>query len=84
MSLYDDLDEAQLEIEIAALKAKIRAAASAPSVRSIAGEGRRVEFFAGGGEGGSIADLRRMLADAERALGLLRGYGGSAIGVRFP
>lgn len=79
MSIYADLTEIQLTAEIAALKLKIRSAQD-PAIRSVAGEGRRIEF-----SGGAPANLRRLLREAEAALAALTGVagGGNAIGVRF-
>ena len=84
MSLYSDLAEDQLVTEIATIKARIRAVGTGDTagVKSIAGEGRRVEFFGSGG-GADLNGLRGLLREAEAALALLRGESGSAIGVGF-
>lgn len=85
MSLYSDLTDEQLETEISSLKAKIRNASSGTQagVKSIAGEGRRMEFFGGGG-GADLRGLKDLLASAELEW-TRRGYGtaGRAIGVSF-
>lgn len=84
MSVYADLTEEQLEAEIATLRQRIRDAGKSPTagIKSIAGEGRRMEFFGSGG-GTSTMDLRRLLREATDALAMLRGDSGSAIGVRY-
>ncbi len=77
MSIYADMDEAELIAEIAELRTKIRTGTE-PSIRSLAGEGRRIEFAGGNG-----ANLRQLLREAEAALAVLQGNYGSAIGVIF-
>jgi hypothetical protein len=80
MSVYSDLTDEELEAEIADLRSRIRGAPGSPAVKSVAGEGRRVEY-----ENMSSHGLRRLLTDAlneqERRNGT--GLGGAAIGVRF-
>lgn len=78
MSIYADMDEAQLTAEIASLRLKIRTGTD-PVIRSVAGEGRRVEFASG-----TASNLRRLLREAELALAALTGNSsGNAIGVVF-
>jgi hypothetical protein len=77
MSIYADMTEEQLEAEIAALRTKIRTGQD-PAVRSVTGEGRRIEWA-----GGTVTNLRRLLREAELALATLQGTRGNAIGVRF-
>ncbi|MES2903257.1 MAG: hypothetical protein V4696_03645 [Pseudomonadota bacterium] len=79
MSIYADMTVEQLEAEIQSLREKIRGGTE-PSIRSVAGEGRRVEFA-----GGNASNLRQLLREAEAALAVLTGgSGGQAIGVWFP
>lgn len=79
MSVFADLSDEDLATEIAALSAQIRGAPANPTIRSIAGEGRKVEYG-----NASSSDLRRLYREAreeqERRAG---GMGGSAIPVRF-
>lgn len=86
MSVYDGMTEEQLGAEIEALRAQIVAVTKGGTagVKSVAGEGRRMEFFEPGG-GTSVKGLRLLLAEAEalwtRKFG--GGSGGTAIGVLF-
>lgn len=77
MSLYADLTDEQLDAEIASLRTKMRD--PEPGVRSVAGEGRRMEFF-----GGNSSNLQSLLRQAleEKARREGRPAGG-AIGVWF-
>lgn len=79
MSVFADLTDEELEVEITALAQQIRAGPGTPAVRSVAGEGRKVEY-----QNLSSTDIRRLHREAreerDRRAG---GGGGSAIRVRF-
>lgn len=80
MSVFGDLTEEELEAEIATIRMRIRGQVSDAPVKSVAGEGRRVEYM-----NMSPSDLRRLLREALEALAVIQGNtGGRAIGVRFP
>lgn len=83
MSLYRSYSETDLAAEIEDLKARIIAAGKSTQggVKSIAGEGRRMEFFGKGG-GVDVGSLESLLAKAEAEWN--RRFGNNqAIGVRF-
>lgn len=80
-AIYADMTEEQLIEEIQSLREKIRSSPDTPSVRSVTGEGRRLEF---GSATSNIDNLRRLLREATDTLTALQnGGGGSAIGVVF-
>lgn len=85
MSLYSSYSDDDLALEIEDLKARIIAAGKSDKagVRVIAGEGRRVEFNAGGAAGANVAGLRDLLAAAELEWNVRNGGEARAIGVRF-
>jgi hypothetical protein len=81
MGLYSSYSDPDLEAEIAELKAKIIAAAKDDnaSVRSVAGEGRRIEFA----PTTKASGLKDLLRQAEIELAIRNGNQGNAIGVNF-
>lgn len=85
MSLYSSYSDDDLALEIDDLKARIIAAGKSDKagVRVIAGEGRRVEFNAGGAAGANVAGLKDLLTAAEIELSRRNSDGARAIGVRF-
>lgn len=79
MGLFEDLDDAALDATIADLTGRITGSPANPAVKSVAGEGRRVEYA-----NASLSDLRRLLREAKEERERRRGgIGGRAIGVRF-
>lgn len=84
MSLYSSYADEDLEAEIEDLKARIIAAGKAPGagVKSVAGEGRRMEFFDAGG-GTNVSGLQKLLTAAELEWDRRNGDVGRAIGVVF-
>lgn len=84
MSLYSSYSDEDLAAEIEDLKARIIAAgkSDAAGVRSVAGEGRRLEFFAGGASGTNVDGLQKLLTAAELEWNR-RNSPGNAIGVVF-
>lgn len=84
MSLYSSYSDDDLLAEIEDLKAKMIAAGKAPGagVKSVAGEGRRMEFFSAGG-GANMDALQKLLTAAELEWAKRNGEYGAAIGVVF-
>lgn len=85
MSLYSEYSDDDLEAEITDLKGRIIAAAKSDKagVRVIAGEGRRLEFNAGGAAGAGMGGLKDLLAAAELEWNVRNGTPSRAIGVVF-
>jgi hypothetical protein len=80
MGLFEDMDDVALAAAITDLTGRITGQPANPAVKSVAGEGRRIEYATA-----SIADLRRLLREAkEERDSRAGGIGGRAIGVRFP
>lgn len=79
MGLFEDHSDEALAAAIEDLTARITGQPANPAVKSVAGEGRRVEYATA-----SLGDLRRLLREAkEERDSRAGGIGGSAIGVRF-
>lgn len=80
MSVFSDLTDEELDAEIARLAGLIRGQPTNPTVKSVAGEGRKVEY----GNHSSSSDLRRLHREANEEKARRAGVTGTAIGVRFP
>lgn len=79
MSVFDDLNDEQLEAEVVTLAKMIRGRPADPDVRRVAGEGRMTEYATA-----TPQELRRLHREATEELERRRGgAGGRAIRVRF-
>lgn len=80
-SIYSDLTDEELAEQITMLKQALITDPTATSIRSVAGEGRRIEYAS---KATTVAGISRLLRAAQAEQNRRAGIAGTAIGVVFP